>query len=247
MKALVVDDDRVLADVLAFTLRREGFQVLQAFDGEVALLLWAEEEPDLIVLDVNMPKLDGFAVCRRIRRDERDTGLAGTPIILLTVRGEEDDIVRGLELGADDYITKPFSPRQLVARAHAVLRRAGMAAAADDAGIRRVEGLVLDPSRRRIHLGEGTGVALTPLESRLLDYLMLNAGHVLTADAIIGHVWGPEGGDRDMLRQLVYRLRSKLAQMMGAQMVMPPGSAVTIETVPGLGYGLLVPPTPKAD
>ena len=126
MKALIVDDDRVLADVLAFTLRREGFQVIQAYDGEAALERWAEEQPDLIVLDVNMPRLDGFAVCRRIREQ------ADTPIILLTVRGEEDDIVHGLKLGADDYITKPFSPRQLVARAQAVLRRAGRSTAACD-------------------------------------------------------------------------------------------------------------------
>ncbi len=247
VKALVVDDDRVLSDVLAFTLRREGFQVIQAFDGELALQSWAEEEPDLIVLDVNMPKLDGFAVCRRIREEERGTKLAGTPIILLTVRGEEDDIVRGLELGADDYITKPFSPRQLVARAHALLRRAGMVAAADTAGIRCVGALVLDPSRREVHMGQGPSVPLTPLESRLLSYLMLNAGHLLTADAIIGHVWGVEGGDRDMLRQLVYRLRSKLVQAVGAQADMPPSSAAYIETVPGLGYGLIVPPIPKAD
>ena len=120
MKALIVDDDRVLADILAFTLRREGFEVVQAFDGEAALERWQAERPDIVVLDVNLPRIDGFAVCRRIRE------LSDTPIVLLTVRNEEDDIVRGLELGADDYITKPFSPRQLVARALAVLRRAGM-------------------------------------------------------------------------------------------------------------------------
>ena len=117
MKALIVDDDRVLADVLAFTLRREGFQIVLAHDGETALQRFAEEQPDLVVLDVNMPRMDGFAVCRRLRQQ------SDTPIILLTVRGEEDDIVAGLELGADDYMTKPFSPRQLVARVQAVLRR----------------------------------------------------------------------------------------------------------------------------
>jgi DNA-binding response OmpR family regulator len=237
MKALIVDDDRVLADVLAFTLRREGFQVIQAYDGEAALEHWADDRPDLIVLDVNMPRLDGFAVCRRIREQDN------TPIILLTVRGEEDDIVHGLELGADDYITKPFSPRQLVARAHAVLRRAGKAAVP---AIRQVGDLVLDPSRRELVVTGGEPVSLTALEARLLDYLMLNAGHVLTAEAIIDHVWGPEGGDRDMLRQLVHRLRTKLAQAVEpSQAEMADDSSLPwIETVPGLGYGLSIPSTP---
>lgn len=231
MKALVVDDDRVLVDVLAFTLRREGFQVIRAFDGEMALQLWADEQPDLIVLDVNMPKLDGFTVCRRIREQ------SNTPIILLTVRDEEDDIVQGLELGADDYITKPFSPRQLIARAHAVLRRAGKMSAP---ALRQVGSLTLDPGRREIRLGQNEPALLTPLENRLLDYLMLNAGHVLTAEAIIEHVWGAEGGDRDMLRQLVHRLRSKIAQVLspGQHGHPPPPPEPRIETIPGLGYGL---------
>jgi len=231
MKALIVDDDRVLADVLAFTMRREGFQVVLAYDGEAALRCWSEEQPDLIVLDVNMPRLDGFAVCRRIRAE------ADTPIILLTVRSEEDDIVRGLGLGADDYITKPFSPRQLVARAHAVLRRAGKATPPT---ISRVAGLVHDPSRRELSIGEREAVSLTPLESRLLDYLMLNAGHILTAEAIMNHVWGAEGGDRDMLRQLVHRLRVKLTQACDLGDEDPESAAVYIETVAGLGYGLII-------
>lgn len=233
MKALVVDDDRVLADVVAFTLRREGFQVFKAFDGQAALQSWAEEQPDLIVLDVNLPKLDGFAVCRRIREE------ADTPILLLTVRDEEDDIVHGLELGADDYITKPFSPRQLVARAQAVLRRAGKS---PTPAISQVGDLTLDSSRRELRLGQKGPVPLTPLEDRLLNYLMLNVGHVLTAEAIIEHVWGPEGGDRDMLRQLIHRLRHKIAQAYGTG----PDEAdhtppVYIETVPGMGYGLIIP------
>jgi DNA-binding response OmpR family regulator len=234
MKALIVDDDRVLADVLAFTLRREGFQVILAHDGEAALRRWTEEQPDLIVLDVNMPRLDGFAVCRRIRAE------ADTPIILLTVRGEEDDIVHGLGLGADDYITKPFSPRQLVARAHAVLRRAGKATPPT---VSRVADLVHDPSRRELSIGGREAVSLTPLESRLLDYLMLNAGHILTAEAIMNHVWGAEGGDRDMLRQLVHRLRAKIAQACDASDDEPESASAYIETVSGLGYGLIIPST----
>jgi DNA-binding response OmpR family regulator len=239
MKALIVDDDRVLADVLAFTLRREGFQVIQAYDGLAALERWAEHQPDVVVLDVNMPGLDGFAVCQRIRQQ------AATPIILLTVRGEEDDIVRGLALGADDYVTKPFSPRQLVARIQAVLRRAGTVAAP----ARRQAGrLSLDPTRRELSLDEGEPVSLTALENRLLDYLLLNAGHVLTADAIIDHVWGPEGADRDMLRQLVHRLRNKIDQATEAAVTAGDRApAPYIETVPGLGYGLVVPPLSDRD
>lgn len=239
MKALVVDDDRVLADVVAFTLRREGFEVIRAFDGESALKRWADEQPDLIVLDVNLPKMDGFAVCRQIRQK------ANTPIILLTVREEEDDIVHGLELGADDYITKPFSPRQLIARAQAVLRRVGKIMTP---AVRQVGKLSLDPNRREMHIGHGKPVSLTRLENRLLDYLMLNAGHILTAEAIIEHVWGHEGGDRDMLRQLVHRLRGKLAQALQSAGFgqFPTTSAesdlaqpIRIETTPGLGYGLV--------
>lgn len=228
MKALVVDDDRVLADLAAFTLRRDGFEVIQAHDGEMALRRWADEQPDLVILDLNMPRLDGFAVCQRIREQ------SDIPIILLTVRGEEDDIVRGLALGADDYMVKPFSPRQLVARAQAVLRRTGKTPAP---AIRQVGVLTLDPSRRELRLGEGEAISLTPLENRLLDYLMINAGQILTIETLINHVWGAEGGDRDMLRQLVRRLRSKIEP--------DPAQPIYIETVPGLGYGLTNPASPS--
>jgi DNA-binding response OmpR family regulator len=224
MKALIVDDDRVLADVVAFALRREGFQVIQAYDGPTALQRWADENPDLIILDVNLPGLDGFTVCQRIRKE------ADTPIIMLTVRSEDGDIVYGLDLGADDYIAKPFSPRQLVARAHAVLRRTGQSLAVSP---RQVGDLILAPSRREVRIGKSEPpIALTPLEGQLLHYLMVNAGQVLTIDAIIDHVWGPVGGDRDMLRQLVRRLRAKIE----------PDAARPryIKTLPGLGYGLLV-------
>ncbi len=238
MKALVVDDDRVLADVVAFTLRREGFEIVMAYDGETALQRWSNEKPDLVVLDVNLPKLDGFTVCRRIREQ------SDTPIILLTVRGEEDDVVRGLELGADDYIAKPFSPRQLVARTQAVMRRAGKIAAP---AIRRVGDLALELSRRELRVvaseqedqSRSEPIALTALESRLLDYFMLNAGHVVTAEAIIDHVWGAGGADRDMLRQLVRRLRGKMAQARHNE-ADTPAQPPYIETVPGLGYGLTI-------
>jgi DNA-binding response OmpR family regulator len=223
MRALIVDDDRVLADVVAFTLRREGFQVIQAYDGETALRRWAEDKPDIIVLDVNLPKLDGFAVCRHIREQ------SDTPIILLTVRGEEDDIVHGLNLGADDYVTKPFSPRQLVARLQAILRRAGQVPTSP---LQEAGDLTFDPSRRELTVGQGEPVSLTPLESRLIEFLLINANQVMTTDTLIDHVWGPSGGDRDMLRQLVRRLRSKIEP--------DPANPSYIETVPGLGYGLKV-------
>lgn len=223
MKTLIVDDDRVLADVVAFALRREGFEVVQAFDGPSALACWAEEKPDLIVLDVNLPKMDGFTVCQRIRKE------ADTPVIMLTVRGEDADVVRGLELGADDYITKPFSPRQLVARARAVLRRTGMPPIPSP---RQVGDMVLVSSRREVLIGRGEPISLTPLEGRLIDCLMVNVGQILTYDMIIDHVWGPRGGDRDMLRQLIRRLRAKIE--------LDPHHSVYIKTIPGLGYGLMV-------
>lgn len=231
MKALIVDDDHVLADVLAFTLRREGFETLLAHDGDSALRRFAEEAPDLVVLDVNLPRLDGFQVCRTLRQQ------SATPIILLTVRGEEDDIVHGLQLGADDYLTKPFSPRQLVARVQAVLRRSGTGRTTAAGGVQRVGALALDASRREIRAhGEKVGapVSLTALESRLLAYLMLNAGHVLTTDAIINHVWGMDGADRDVLRQLVRRLRAKIKELEAADAPQLP----VIETIPGVGYSL---------
>jgi DNA-binding response OmpR family regulator len=223
MKILVVDDDRVLADVVAFTLRREGFDVIQAYDGATGYQRWADDQPDLLILDVNMPKMDGFEVCRRIRAQ------ANTPIILLTVRSEDDDVVSGLEIGADDYIVKPFSPRQLAARVKAIIRRVGgqpMPVAF------QVGDLKFVPGKREVVLGsEGEPISLTPLENQLLECLAVNAGQVLTFDMIIDHVWGPSGADRDMLRQLVRRLRSKIEPN--------PSEPSYIQTVPGLGYGLI--------
>ena len=224
MKALVVEDDRVLADLIAFTLRREGYQVNLAYDGETALQQWRDSRPDIIVLDLNLPKVDGFTVCSRIRAED------DTPIIMLTVRNEEDDIVRGLGVGADDYVLKPFSPRQLVARIQSVLRRSGISLAP---AVYRAGDLTLDSNRRELHINHNKTIRLTSLENRLLRYLMMNTGHILTHEAIIGQVWGPEGGDRDMLRQLVRRLRRKIE--------IDPAQPTYIETVPGRGYGLMVP------
>jgi len=138
--------------------------------------------------------------------------------------------VRGLGVGADDYVLKPFSPRQLVARIQSVLRRSGISLAP---AVYRAGDLTLDSNRRELHINHNKTIRLTSLENRLLRYLMMNTGHILTHEAIIGQVWGPEGGDRDMLRQLVRRLRRKIE--------IDPAQPTYIETVPGRGYGLMVP------
>ena len=225
MKALVVDDDKVLADLVTFALRREGFEVVQAQDGEGALQRWEQEKPDIVILDVNLPKtvpaLDGFTVLRRIREK------SDTPIIMLTVRGEEDDIVHGLKIGADDYVVKPFSPRQFTARVQAVLRRA---TPGSGPGLMEVGDLSLDTDRREVKIKGDAIASLTALENRLLEYMMLYAGHILSIQDLIDHIWGPGGGDRDMLRQLVRRLRVKIEP--------DPSHPIFIETVPGKGYGL---------
>ncbi len=220
MKLLVVDDDLDLADVVSFTLRRAGFETLLAYDGQTALDRWQSESPDLIILDVNLPKLDGTKVCQKIRQK------SDTPIIMLTVRGDEDDIVRGLEIGADDYIVKPFSPRQLVARVEAVLRRAGSPQLASSPIT--VNDLTLDPMRHEVSTGGKIVAHLTPLETRLLETLMINQNQVLLSDTLIDYIWGPEGGDRAMLKQLVYRVRRKIEK--------DPSKPIFIQTVSGVGY-----------
>ncbi|HRX02562.1 MAG TPA: response regulator transcription factor [Anaerolineae bacterium] len=223
MKVLVVEDDLALSDVIAFTMRRAGFDVMAAYDGLAGLDMWLAERPDLVLLDLNLPKLDGLSVCRRIRKE------ADTPIIMLTVRDSDEAVVAGLETGADDYMVKPFSPTQLVARARAVMRRAGVA---PTSGVLEAAGLSLDRSRNEVRRPGGEPVRLTPLEVRLLEVLMLNAGQVLPADTLIANVWGLEGGDKAMLKQLVYRLRAKIES--------DPAQPSLIETVPGIGYALPV-------
>ncbi|HSV86587.1 MAG TPA: response regulator transcription factor [Levilinea sp.] len=225
MKALVVDDDRVLADLLAFTLRKEGFQVVQAHDGLAALDLAESEQPNIILLDVNLPRtippLDGFMICARIRE------FSDTPIILLTVRADEDDIVHGLSVGADDYILKPFSPRQLAARVQAVLRRAGKM---PQPAVFEIDELVYDPALREVRLVDQAPVTLTPLESRLLESLCRQVGHYVPVDALINEVWGYDQADRVMLRQVVRRLRAKLESL--------DHCPVQVENLPGGGYGV---------
>lgn len=220
MKVLIVEDDLPLSDVLVFTLRRAGFDPITAYDGLTALELWQAERPDFVLLDLNLPKVDGLVVCRQIRSE------AETPIIILSVRGGEANVVQGLELGADDYLVKPFSPGELVARMRAVLRRLGHSPTATQLV---ASGLTLDRSRNEVwRQGEGP-IRLTPLEAVLLERLMLNSGQVLTAENLIDAIWRAEGGDRMMLKQLVYRLRSKIEP--------DPANPVYVETIPGVGYG----------
>ncbi len=229
MKVLVVDDDRVLADLVSFTLRRAGYEVVAAGDSKSALQRWSEDRPDFIILDVNLPGTtelqDGFAICRRIRAE------SDVPIILLTVRGEEKDIVYGLEAGADDYILKPFSPRQLVARMQAVMRRSHSRSNSRPTTF-SVGGLEFNPKLREVHFGDEDPKSLTQLESRLLESLMLNSGQALTFDDLISDVWGPGGGTAEMLRQLVRRLRSKVER--------DPANPHYIQNLPGLGYAFLL-------
>lgn len=170
------------------------------------------------MLDLNLPKLNGLEVCRRVRAESK------TPIIILSVRGADEDVVKGLELGADDYVVKPFSPSQLLARIRAVLRRAG---SEPTPGKLEAAGFAFDRERNEVQRPGQSAVRLTPLEARLLEALMLNAGRVVTSDRLIAVVWGVDGGDRAMLKQLVYRLRAKFDD---------PDHPLPIETIPGIGY-----------
>lgn len=225
MKVLVVDDDPELLPLLAFALRQGGWLVVEAASGEQALAAFGAERPDLVVLDVNLPGIDGFEVLRRLRADG-----ATAPVLMLTVRGDEEDVVRGLDLGADDYLSKPFSPRTLLARVRALLRRAGPAAAREvTAGA-----LALDPERATVRVAGRAPVKLTPLEYRLLQLLAAHAGEPVPADRIVHHVWGARlQGDREALKQLVHRLRKKLED--------DPAAPRLLVTEPGLGYRLAVP------
>jgi DNA-binding response OmpR family regulator len=204
MKVLLVEDDLALADLLNYALRRNGYTVLAASDGVEGLQRWEAEQPDLVLLDVTLPKLDGFEVCRRIRQ------AGGTPIILLTAHDDEADIVRGLELGADDYVTKPFSVRQLRARMEAVLRRYQTESSRLPASDLRVGDLVLRlPSQEVTKAGQP--VHLTRLEFRLLYLLAMNEGQVIPYARMIEYAWGYRGeGTAGLLKAHVNHIRKKL-------------------------------------
>ncbi len=222
MKLLLVEDDAELAAVAELTLRRAGFWVYRAESGERGLQIWADEALDVIVTDANLPGIDGFELVRRIRQTD------DTPIIMVTVRGAEDDMVRGLELGADDYITKPFGPRQLVARIKAVMRRKGTEGTLTNESI-TAGPVTLDPGRREVQVSGKPAQRLTPMEYRLLNALLVSHDQVIPTDDLIDQVWGyRDSGDSAMLRQLIRRLRQKIEA--------DPAHPVIIETVPSLGY-----------
>src|SRR6266542_4212892 len=224
MKILVVDDDIELLSLISFALRQAGYLVIEAADGGAALGSFAREQPDLVILDVNLPVLNGFEVCRRIRAE------SGTPIMMLTVRNSEEDQVHGLDGGADDYLTKPFSPRTLLARVRALLRRAEI----DRPAPWTAGDPTLDVEIQAVSVCAAPPIRLTSLEFRLLQYLLANAGHTIPAERLTIHVWGYRGvGDKQLLKQLVHRLRQKIERN--------PAEPQYVVTVAGVGY--LLQPT----
>jgi DNA-binding response OmpR family regulator len=223
MKALIADDDTDLRELIGITLTQAGYTVVKAGDGAGAVRLWEKEQPDLVVLDINMPGLNGFQACQTIRARSR------VPIIMLTVRGEEQDLVRALDLGADDYLTKPFSPRTLVARAKALLRRAGM----EDIAPLSSGQVALNVEEHTVRIGSGDPIHLTRLEVRLLQSLLASTGRTVNSDRLLTQIWGHRGaGDRQLLKQLVHRLRQKIEA--------DPAEPKLLQTGPGPGYRLIV-------
>jgi DNA-binding response OmpR family regulator len=222
VKILIADDDRDLRELVAFSLAQAGFLVLKAADGHAALRDFEAETPDLVILDINMPGMGGFEACAGIRARSR------VPIMMLTVRGEESDLVRALELGADDYLTKPFSPRTLIARVRALLRRAGLEASTP-AAVGRIR---LDLENHTVQVGGREPVRLTKLELRLMQMLLANAGNTVGTDRLLSHIWGHRGsGDRQLLKQLVHRLRQKIE--------LDPAEPQLLQTAAGAGYRLV--------
>jgi len=217
---LVVDDEPNIVELARLYLQNEGFDVLSAFDGEEALRVARTSSPDLMVLDLMLPHVDGFDVCRRLRTEDD-----GLPIIMLTARDDDVDKIVGLELGADDYMTKPFNPRELVARVKAVLRRSGQPPRSD---VLRLGDVTLDVNARSARIGEKY-IDLRLQEFDLLAALMEHPNVALRREQLLELAWGYEYlGDTRTVDVHVARVRAKLA-----------GSALTIETVWGIGYRLV--------
>ncbi|MDO8690070.1 MAG: response regulator transcription factor [Dehalococcoidia bacterium] len=201
---LVVDDEPRIVDLIRMTLEREGYEVYEAEDGYKALSKAREVIPDIVLLDVMMPDMDGFEVLKELRQT------SSVPVIILTVKGTEADKVRGLELGADDYVTKPFGHRELVSRIKAVLRRAEMGAPSGKALIVVDDYLSVDFEKREV-LVRGERIRLRPTEYRLLHHLMNSPGKLLTHEALLSRVWGREyRDDTQLLRLYVTYLRQKI-------------------------------------
>src|SRR5512140_861197 len=221
-RILVVDDEERMVRFIRMNLEHDGFRVMEAFNGKQAIDK-LRDTPDLILLDVMMPDIDGFEVLETIRE------VSSVPVIMLTARGEEDDRVRGLELGADDYITKPFSPRELVSRVRAVLRRTEAASPAPRSELIEVDDrLKIDFGRREVWVN-GELVKLRPTEYRLLYHLVQNAGWVVTHDQLLSKVWGYEYRDEPhYVRLYINYLRQKLEK--------DPANPQYILTERGVGY-----------
>lgn len=221
MKILLVDDDADLLAVTGFALQQAGFLVVKASDGLAALDAFQREQPDLAVLDINMPKLNGFDLARKLRERSK------IPVIMLTARNEEEDIVRALGIGADDYLTKPFSPKVLLARVKALLRRVGL----ESEEIVELGPLSLDAAELTLRGLPRGHVRLTPLEARFLQLLIAHGGRTVSTDRLLVHVWGNRaGGNRQLLKQLVHRLRQKVEA--------DPATPRLIKTVPNAGYSI---------
>ncbi len=219
---LVVDDEERMARFIRLNLEHDGFQVVEAYRGLRAIQALRDSMPDLVLLDVMLPDIDGFEVLRMIRE------ISQVPVIMLTAKGEEDDRVRGLELGADDYVTKPFSPRELVSRVRAVLRRTEATGISSHEEIIVDDRLKIDFGRREIWV-EGELVKLRPTEYRLLYHLVQNAGWVMTYDQLLSKVWGYEYRDEPhYVRLYVNYLRQKLEK--------DPANPKYILTERGVGY-----------
>jgi DNA-binding response OmpR family regulator len=227
---LIVDDEPAVTDLLAYNLRQAHYEVLVAADGQRALHLALQAKPDLILLDLMLPVIDGLDVCRELRKSSQ------VPIIMITARGEETDRVVGLELGADDYLCKPFSVRELMARIKAVLRRTqtGPEIVPEAAILRGPGSLLLDPESRAASL-EGTPVALTRLEFDLLYTLRLNPGRVLSREQLLAQVWGYDyAGDTRAVDSAIKRLRARLRAAYARHDL--PWDPDLVETVRGIGY-----------
>jgi DNA-binding response OmpR family regulator len=223
---LVVDDEPTIVEVVELYLLREGFKVLTAADGHAALSAVQQQRPDLVVLDLMLPGMSGLEVTRQLRAD------GALPIIMLTARGEETDRVVGLELGADDYVTKPFSPRELVARVKAVLRRAQPAPAPEPADVHviAIGGLRLDAAARSVTL-DGQPISLTAREFDLLLFLMRRPSQVFTREQLLDNVWGYTfASDMSTVTVHIRRLREKIER--------DPTNPTLLQTVWGVGYKL---------
>jgi two-component system response regulator RegX3 len=221
-KIMVVEDEPALIDALEYGLVAEGFDVVATNDGDESLRLFDRERPDLILLDLMLPGMSGTEICKRIRTSST------VPIIMLTAKDSEIDKVVGLEVGADDYVTKPFSMRELAARVRAVLRRGGDWELPDMGAALEVRGVRMDPERYEVTV-RGTTVELPPKEFTLLELLLRNAGRVLTRDLIIDRVWGSDYvGDTKTLDVHIKRLRSRIEE--------DAHEPKLIVTVRGVGY-----------